>query len=383
MCDLPRILHAFSTFDIGGPQVRTLSIMEATAHQFRHGILALDGRYGALKLLKSCRSADIVNPPPGIPRPLASIPRLRGVLRVAINSWHSANVLQRFKPALVVTYNLGAAGALAAARLSRTCRVIHCEDGVNGARQNRVLIQRYLRRMCTGNVPIVVPSHALQRDALPQLGVAPSRVHLITNGVDLQRFFPSSNSGLRDRLGFGQSDIVIGCVARLSPEKGHRLLLRAFAAAGIDKCGLLLIGDGPDASSLRKLTIELGIANSVVLAGQITDVAEYYRVMDVFALSSETEQMPLALLEAMATGLPVVCTDVGDCRQLLGSVQSGFVVQPGDVWALAAALRCMAGSPELRRRLGSGNRLRCEKEYELQGMIARYVRLYTSTLYDA
>ena len=130
----------------------------------------------------------------------------------------------------------------------------------------------------------------------------------------------------------------------LRPEKNLELLLRGFALANIANARLALIGDGPCRSGLQRLAAELGIGGRVIFAGRADQPALSLPALDVFAMSSSTEQMSNAMLEAMATGLPVVTTNVGDSRELLGK-EGGVVTPAGDLGGYASGLRAMAGWP--------------------------------------
>jgi glycosyltransferase involved in cell wall biosynthesis len=153
-------------------------------------------------------------------------------------------------------------------------------------------------------------------------------------------------------------------------------------AAAIPNGKLLLVGDGPMRSILENAAADMGIASQIVFTGSVEDVASYYPAMDLFALASDTEQMPMALLEAMACGLPAVCTDVGDCREIVGTqiVPAAFAVD--DITGYAAALRSFGCDEQLRRETGTRNRCRCVEQYDSERMFARYRELYMRTIRD-
>ncbi|MCA8977732.1 MAG: glycosyltransferase, partial [Planctomycetes bacterium] len=185
----------------------------------------------------------------------------------------------------------------------------------------------------------------------------------------LERFRPASG---RDRAP------VLGTIGGLRAEKDHATLLRAFASvigAG-RQCRLRIVGGGVMRDELRALTAELGVAAAVDFVGAVSDTAPEYRELDVFVLSSRTEQMPIALLEAMASGCAVVATDVGDVRVILPDSQQPFVVRKEDPAALAAALAAILDDPTMRRRLGEDNRRQVAGEYESRVCLDRFARLY-------
>lgn len=162
----------------------------------------------------------------------------------------------------------------------------------------------------------------------------------------------------------------------MRPEKNLPLLLRAFAAARLPNARLLLIGDGSLRAEMEELAKTLGLGDRVLFTGYAPDPAAALAALDVFTLTSSTEQTSNSLLEAMACGLPALVTDVGDSRVVLGNDASKVVAPPGNEGAYAAAMAAMARSVELRREWGQRNRQRCLAEYPLDRMIREYQALY-------
>jgi glycosyltransferase involved in cell wall biosynthesis len=170
--------------------------------------------------------------------------------------------------------------------------------------------------------------------------------------------------------------MVIGTVAALRAEKNLARLLRAFALlAGDLPASMVIVGDGPERGSLEGLAAELGVAGRVRFAGHKVQPAKEYAGFDVFALSSDTEQMPLSVLEAMAAGLPVAATDVGDVRDMLAEANGPYVVQKDDA-AMAEALRRLLTNPDLRLRLSVANRTKAERDYDQERMFATYAEVF-------
>ncbi len=171
---------------------------------------------------------------------------------------------------------------------------------------------------------------------------------------------------------------VIGTVAALRPEKNLARLLRAFAQLRLRRTArLLIVGDGPERAGLERLAGTLGIASDTVFAGYSDQSERWYASMDAFALSSDTEQMPLSLLEAMASGLPSVCTAVGDVRLMLAHENASYVVEPTDE-AFASGLARLLDADG--RAIGAANRARAAAEYDQEDMFAAYAGLLGVTL---
>ena len=151
---------------------------------------------------------------------------------------------------------------------------------------------------------------------------------------------------------------MILCVANFRAQKGHRELIRAFAGvrAEIPHARLLLVGSGPLEAETRAMVDEIGLTGCVDFVGPTNDVAQYLAAADVFALASRYEPQGIAVIEAMASGLPVVATAVGGIVETIAEDETGFLVRPGDVEGLARALVRLLRSPELRARIGTAAR---------------------------
>ena len=357
----PLLLHVFPTFAVGGAQVRFCALANRFGPRWRHALVALDGRYDCAARL----SPDVVLErvaSPARPRDgLRNLPRIRALLR-------------RLRPAVLVTSNWGSIEWAVANLAPPRLRHLHTEDGFGpdesaGQKPRRVLARRLALRRST----VVLPSTTLLRVAgevwrLPRAGL-----RHVPNGLDLRRFRPDGPTAALPVPGTGP---LVGTVAALRPEKNLGRLLRAAAsllAEGI-ALRLVVIGDGAERPRLEALARELGIAGSVLFAGHVSDPAAAYRAMDLFALSSDTEQMPFSVLEAMATGLPVASTDVGDVRAMLPAEGAAHLAAPDDA-ALVAALRPLLVDAALRARLGAANRLKAERDYDEEGMFQAYAAL--------
>src|SRR4029077_5021392 len=188
---------------------------------------------------------------------------------------------------------------------------------------------------------------------------------------DVDRFVPAAPRA-------EQREVVVGSVGHLRPEKCYHLLIQACAAAGrIRPVRLLLAGDGPERARPESTAQECAFRDRVSFLGHQEDVRAVYRRLDIFALSSSTEQMPLSVLEAMASGLPVVSSDVGDVREMVSPENRAQVCTPG---ALHAALGDLVGNSERRRQVGMANRSRAVEEYGLKRMCTAYAELYREAL---
>ena len=355
------ICHVLPTFAIGGREVRTAAVINALGSAARHTIMPLDSRTDAAALLA-----------PAVDFEVRSFPPPSGVFRAVSDVWR---LLRDIRPDVVATYNWGTIEAVAAALLGRI-PVVHTEDGFNADEATRQFVRRrVIRRALLRWVhQTLVPSRTLLRIARGGWALPTAAVTYVPNGVDTQRFSPRRTYCWRRALGIPDDDLVIGTVGRLSAEKNLPLLISAFNDLGMRRTWLVIVGDGASRNSLAEYAASLECRPRVLFEGNSPDPASYYAGFDVFVLSSSTEQMPLALLEAMASGLPAISTHVGDCAEMLGSISPPVIVPSGDEAALTDALRTLAADHALRRELGIKNRSRVVEEFSLERMCQTYAQ---------
>jgi glycosyltransferase involved in cell wall biosynthesis len=205
-----------------------------------------------------------------------------------------------------------------------------------------------------------------------------TREVVVPNGVP---FGPApakpARAAARARLDLPADAFVVGVVARLTAQKAHHVLLQAFADLRTThpRARLVVVGSGPREQELRDLATGLGVADGVRFTGLRRDVADLRPAFDVACLSSVHEGVPVAVLEAMAAGTPVVATDCGALRDLVGDGEHGYLVPVGDAGALADRLRALADDPALRRRLGAAARGRVSDRFRLEHTARGYEAL--------
>jgi len=373
MSGAPHLLHVFPSFVPAGSQVRTAQLIRAFGDEFRHSILALDGRTEARSLLEG--AANVVY--------LAAPPKA-GTLRTA---WRLRALLQRERPDLLLTYNFGAIDALLAARWCGGVRAVHHEDGF-GPDEARAFKRRriWLRRALLGQTRrLVVISETLRKVALEHWNESPLHLRFIPNGIDIERFTArDGNAPLRQELELPPAAFVVGTVGHLRPEKNlPRLLQAAARAARAADVHVVILGEGPARAEIEQLARSPALQGRVHLVGYQADPRPYYRMMDAFALSSDTQQMPLSLLEAMAAQLPAIATNVGDVVAMLPGEQAPFIALPGGescVEALAGSIARLAADPELRKRIGELNARRARQFFSQRAMIDAYRETYLQAL---
>jgi glycosyltransferase involved in cell wall biosynthesis len=289
------------------------------------------------------------------------------------------SLIAELRPRLVVSHDYR---ALAIALLARRRSALPIVAVAHGWTSQSLKVRLYefiegkLLKRVEGVAAVSKPKYA----ELLRLGISSDRLRLIENGVIVP---PASkltrSSELKIDLGFEVESVLIGSVGRLSIEKGHRILIQA-AALLKDRFPLVrfvLVGDGPLREELKLLAVELGVDKIVQFAGWRSDMEAVYRGLDIFVLPSFTEGLPMALLEAMAYGVPSVTTRVGGCPDVIANDQMGRLCATGDPSALAEALAPLVEDAALRTSMAGAGYTRVSEHYS----ISRYVREF-SELYD-
>ncbi|HCF24573.1 MULTISPECIES: glycosyltransferase family 4 protein [unclassified Novosphingobium] len=367
--DCASILHAHSTFEPGGKELRTVRLINALGGDLHHTLLVGDPeRVSALDALDPAARFELSG---------SDAPALLG--RPALARYRAlAQYMRQFD--LVLSYSWGAmdlvmAHRLFARRLSLPL-LIHHEDGFDEDEAVRRNWRRNLYRWLAlpSARALVVPSRLLDRIARNEWGVPAGKIRLIDNGIDLARF-----AGQAAARSPRQGPLTVGTVAGLRAVKNIRRLVRMVALAG-DDLRLTIAGEGSDRAAIEAEIAAQGMAQRVTLLGHVADPSPLYRDFDIFALSSDSEQAPIALVEAMASGLPVVSTDVGDVAAMVSEPNRRFVKPREDLVGLSDALRELAGAPHLRGALGEANAAKALAQFDEQTMVANYRALYGEAL---
>jgi L-malate glycosyltransferase len=361
-----KILHCHSTFSLGGKEARAVRLMNAFADAAQHVVLsAVPNALGAREAID--RAVRVSFPGDDAPALYGkpSIGRYRALSRY----------MAQFD--LILTYNWGSMDAVGARRLfPKGCPpLIHHEDGFNADEAERLNWKRnaFRRLMLPTAKALVVPSQRLEGIARDVWKQPPARLIRIPNGIDTARYAPPPEAGAIPGFTREPGDVVIGTLAGLRVVKNLPRLVRAFATLP-SNTKLVIVGEGPERAAIKAEAARLGVGDRVLLPGFLTQPHRYIGHFDIFALSSDSEQFPISLIEAMAAGLPVVSTDVGDVRAMVADAGRPYVAK--DEAAFARALVDMVETPNLRVSLGLANRAVATADYDEATMIARYGALY-------
>jgi L-malate glycosyltransferase len=360
-----RILHVHSTFGLGGKEARAVRLMNAFGGAAEHSVIsAMPGQLSAREAVAPGIELAFPEDAP----PLTGLPGLPRLFRLS-------RYMRRFD--LVLTYNWGAFDAVMARHLFGGPPLIHHEDGFNEDEAGELKTRRnlYRRLGLSAAYRLVVPSQRLGEIARRAWAQPAERVMRIPNGIAVQRY-GAAPAGDIPGLDTPPGEVVIGTVAGLREVKNLPRLVRAVAAMASRSVRLVIVGTGPESERIAAEARRFGLADRLVMPGFLADPARWLGRFDIFALSSDSEQFPIALVEAMAAGLPAVATAVGDVPHMVSADNRPLVVEREDEPAFAAALDSLAERPDLRRAIGRANRGKAVAEYDEVKMIARYARLY-------
>jgi glycosyltransferase involved in cell wall biosynthesis len=365
------ILHFHSTFDLGGKEARAVRLMNAFGDRARHTIVsAMPDQLGAREAIAPGIRYEIAqDPPPLTGRP--SIGRFEAIARY----------MRRFD--LVLTYNWGAIDGVMSRRVfaKGAPPLVHHEDGFNTDEAAGLKVERniYRRLALAAAHGLVVPSQTLEAIALDAWKQRPARVHRIPNGIATALYAgkpdPKAIPGFRRKPG----EVVIGTLAGLREVKDLPLLVRATGGVSA-RVRLVIVGEGPERERIQDAAEAMGIEDRVHLPGFLPEPQRYVGLFDILALSSKSEQFPIAVIEGMAAGLPIVARDVGDLASMVSAANEPYIVGRTSEVHLRDMLQDFAASRAKRAFVGTENRAKAVAEYDERVMIAHYATLYDEAM---
>jgi glycosyltransferase involved in cell wall biosynthesis len=358
------LLHVFPSFAMGGQQRRLAALVGGLGDEFRHRICALDGDLSARSMMPDGASAVAYKTLVLEKSSLVSLNNVRRLRRLLLES----------QADLLCTYNFGSIEAVIANRAGPNLPHVHHEDGFGpdeaSGRQKakRVLARRFL----LGRSLLTTPSTVLEKIAIETWRIPSSRVRRVPVGIDVKRYRvePRRRDGA----------VTVGALGALRREKNFKRLIRCFSAASEGRSARLVIyGEGPERPALERARAASPAGDRIFLPGATFRPEEALAEFDIFALSSDTEQTPISLMEAMAAGLPSIATDVGDVRLMVGDEGAEFIIAPDNDQAYAARLGDLIDDAGLRARLGEAARKRAPI-FDQSAMIAAFRALYLEAI---
>jgi glycosyltransferase involved in cell wall biosynthesis len=368
-----RVLHLHSSFSAGGKELRAARLMNVFGAGLEHTVVsAQPGAFGAKVALDPALGVRFPEDFPslqGRPTPLR-------LLRIA-------RAMRDFD--LVLTYNWGAMDAVLAHRLYasvlRLPPLVHHEDGFNedeaaGLNPRRNLFRRLALARASA---LVVPSRRLESIARRAWKQPARRVCLIINGIPVAAYREAPPVDAIPGLAKAPGDKWVGTLAGLRAVKNLPRLVRAFAGLP-PEWRLVILGDGPERAAIEAQAKACGVAARVHLPGFVPDPSRAVGLFDLFAISSDSEQFPISVVEAMAAGLAVASPAVGDVAAMVSGENRSYVTPPGDEAALAWAMAELAGDEALRAAVGEANRACAEAQYDENTMISAYAEVYGTAM---
>ena len=376
----PLIAHVLHRFDIGGLENGVVNLINRMpAQRFRHAVIALtEITEFSRRLQRDDVQLVAMHKPPG--QGLWLAPRMRALLL-------------QMQPAIVHTRNLAALEMSLPAAWAGVPVRIHSEHGWDSSDpEGRSLKKRLVRRAYRPFVHRwIALSRHIENYLVRGVGVPAQRLTQIYNGVDTERFHPASGGRRRiEGAPFASPGLwLVGTVGRLDAVKNQMLLARAFvraiemAPAARSRMRLVIAGGGAMRGAVEQVLRDAGVADLTWLAGDRSDVPDLLRGLDAFVLPSLAEGISNTILEAMATGLPVVATAVGGNGELLEQGVTGRLVASQDVDAMARAMLDDFVSPEVAQGRGRAARIEVETRFSIDAMVAAYRDFYEGQLVQA
>ena len=371
----PLVLHVIHHLYIGGMENGLVNLINhMPADRYRHAILCVED-YSDFRLRITRPDVEVI----GLHRSRIGVWRMR---------LEMFKLFRRLKPAFIHSRNMSGLDALLPALLAGVPHRIHGEHGwdvhdLDGRAFKPALLRRLHAPLVSRYITV---SQDLARYLGRRVGVAARRVSQVYNGVDMARFAPLRDRSALPRGFAGEGTVVIGTVGRAQPVKDQATLLRAFAQLRADApelgaaLRLVLVGDGPRLQPLQALAQELGIAQQTWFAGASSEVPRMLAALDVFVLPSLSEGISNTILEAMASGLPVLATAVGGNVELVRAGEEGAFFQPGDAAGLASLMAAYSRDAALRQSHGAAARAGALARYSMPAMVQNYMAVYDGLL---
>jgi sugar transferase (PEP-CTERM/EpsH1 system associated) len=359
-----RIVHILYSFGTGGLEKGIAMLVRNAAPEFEHVILCLTKTGDSVRLL-----------PPGTR--VISLGKKEGNSPFFI--FKLAKTLKSLDPDVVHTRNWSGMDGIIAAKLAGISNIIHGEHGwgvedISGVNHKRVLLRRLLS---FGVKEFTCVSRQMVRWLNTRIQVRGKRITQVYNGIDCNIFRPVSpaeKQQIKAELGLGPDQPVIGIVGRLDPIKDHLSLFEAFlrVKTEIPQAVLLVVGDGPERKKLESVAGE-----NIYFLGNRSDAPKVFAALDVFVLTSLNEGISNTILEAMASALPVVATDVGGTPEIVEDGKTGTLVLPKDIESIARGIQKYLHHPELGWQHGRAGRKKVAENYSISKMACEYERVWS------
>jgi sugar transferase (PEP-CTERM/EpsH1 system associated) len=364
-CRAVRVMHVMHALQPGGMELGVLKVVNGLDRSRVWSSIC--STTAATRGVKALVSSDV---------PVFELQRRSGNDPKLV--WDLYRLFCRERPDIVHTHAWGTLlEGLVAARLARVPLVVHGEHGTLQQRPYQLAIQRWAWRRAD---QVLSVSYRLAERMAAVTAFPANRIRTIQNGVDIARFARVGRAEARQRLALPLETVVVGTAGRLVRVKDHANLIDALALLRTRRQRFIAVisGDGPLRAELEARVAERQLTGQVRFLGHRSDIEHVFAALDVFVLPSRSEGMSNTILEAMASGVPVVATGVGGADELVEHRRTGLLVPPADSGALAEALEALIADSRLRARMAYAARLKAEDEFSLSRMLRDYEALYVT-----
>ena len=363
---LKKVAHVTFDMRIGGAEQVILNLVKNTDHSlYDISILCLDRPIGPFGISLQNNGTKVVS---FARRPGFDIELIRTLRRYVLS--HCIDILHCHQ------YSPYVYGVLAA--MGTKCRVIFTEHGrfhPDQRKLKRILINPLLSRI-TDHITAI--SMATKNALVRYENFPPGKIRVIYNGIDDTRYRLLPDPNFKESLGLPASGFILGTVARLDSIKNQALMIRGLRTV-LQTCPdtyLLLVGDGPERERLEKLAADLQLSSHILFTGFRQDTHHFYKIMDIFLLTSFSEGTAMTLLEAMASSLPCIATGVGGNPEIVQDRETGVIIANDNEDALAQSILALHENKDQLRNLGLAGRRRFEEHFTVRKMVGEYQKIY-------
>lgn len=365
------MLHVFPSLALGGSQKRLIDLLhDPILGSHKHLFISTEAKCEIESYFPKGLDYTII--------PFKSLPFLpqRYV--------QMRKVLKELKPDVLLTYNWGAIEWGLANFPEIVPHYIHLEDGFGPDEQITLKLRRTLFRRLVFAIALddlIVPSHTLAHIADAYWNVTPPMLHYIPNGIDPKPYQQKKTArrALLEKLGLRDESLFLyGSIARLRKEKNFKKMIEVFdrLQAEDPKARLVMMGSGPEEEDLKAFASKKGLAEKVFFMGHVTEPGKYLPGLDMFLLTSDTEQMPYSVIEAMASSIPIVSTDVGDVKAMLCPENGPYIASKTDKANFIKKVRLLRENKAEQSKLAQLNADKVKKEFLIESMREAHLKVY-------
>ena len=359
----------FLIYDLerGGPEMRLLDFARQFPMDVRVNIFATSNRVSLLNQFRECNASVTV------------LPVKKSYLEIQ-KAFQIYSIMKRQGVFFVNTFELKELILAIIIKMKSRCRVKTIHHLVNLLHDYKSHHRLILKILLLFTDACICNSEQ-SRHILRELSVPEKKISVIRNGIDttfFQRKDKSSATSLLRNFNIAPDDILLGTIANFRKVKNYPFLLKAFCALSKKYTNLRLIcvGGGPDLRGMKNLAAEYGIIEKITFPGYSESVAEFLELMDIFVFCSMREGSPNVVLQAMSMEIPVVCSDIRGCSDIITNMENGVLFRPNSQFKFIECVEMLLNDKELAGRLGAEGRKTVEKKFSLHRMIDDYVAFY-------